>query len=155
MNWLRDLLHRFLFSYEMEVLLTNKEARVPTRAYTFDAGFDLYVSQTVEIKPGEMINVPTGVSIKSKRPVWFLLIGRSSTMLKHRLIVDIAVIDHGYTGELYVKTLNVGKENKVLTPGMRIAQVVPMHHSRAIFKRVLEFTGLTDRGEKGFGSSGQ
>ena len=154
LNWIRNRINKFLFSYEFEILLMDKDAKVPLRAYKYDAGYDLYVSRTTEIKAGEMVNVPTGVAIKSKRPVWFLLIGRSSTLLKHQLIVDIAVIDHEYTGELYAKVLNVGKETKVLSPNMRVAQIVPMHHSYGIFKKVAEFTGDTVRGDKGFGSSG-
>lgn len=155
MNWLRKALHKFLFTYDVHIML-HDGGRHPTRAYPNDAGYDLYVSKSMSIPPKKYVNVPTGVSIKSTgQPLWLWLASRSSTMMSHGLLVDSAIIDDGYTGELFMKVYNLTEKTVHLPPGARIGQVVPMVHAQCRFTNTDKFhVKKGERGGKGFGSSG-
>lgn len=154
--WAKTKVCNWLFSYDFEWVQLDKDAKLPTRAHDTDAGYDLYVSKTIEILPNKMVNIPTGVAIKCNRPLWLMLIGRSSTIATHKLAIDISVIDHNFTGELFVKCMNLNKEPKIVNAGMRIAQFIPLHHTTGNFTKVVELKiGDGERGTQGFGSSGK
>ena len=155
MNLIRKFLHWVLFTYDMDVMIMEG-GRQPTRAYTKDAGYDLYVSKATKVPPHTYVNVPTGVAIKSNGvPLWLWLASRSSTMMSHGLLVDTAIIDDGYTGELFMKVYNLTDKVVHLPPGARIGQVVPMVHAQCRFRNVEQFkVKRGERGGKGFGSSG-
>lgn len=154
--WLKTKVSDWLFSFDFEWVQLDKDAKLPTRAHDTDAGFDLYVSKTIEIPPNKMVNIPTGIAVKCNRPLWLMLIGRSSTIATHKLAIDISVIDHNFTGELFVKCMNLNKETKIVNAGMRIAQFIPLHHTTGKFNKVAELKiGSGERGSQGFGSSGK
>ncbi len=155
MNFFRRFLHKVLFTYDMDLLIMEG-GRKPTRAHAKDAGYDLYVSKATKVPPRKYVNVPTGVAIKSNGvPLWLWLAGRSSTMMSHGLLVDSAIIDDGYTGELFMKVYNLTDKTVHLPPGARIGQVVPMVHAQCNFRNVERFhVKKGERGSKGFGSSG-
>ena len=154
MNRLKKWILDWIFSYDYDVVLMN-DAKMPYRAYNNDAGYDLYVYRSTKIPKHQMVNVSTGVFCKSKRSSWLFLTGRSSTLLKYGLLVDIGIIDGDYTGELFVKVYNPSSQDVYLYPEMRIAQLIIIPHTTGKFKVVdkLEIK-RGERGEKGFGSTG-
>ena len=155
MNWLKKIIHKWLFTYTFDLQVIGG-GKPPIRVYKNDAGYDLTVLSSINIPAGEMINVPTGVRCKSTGvPAWLLLTGRSSTLIRHGLIVDDGIIDDGYTGELFIKVYNVTKKDVRLHPDMRIGQMVPMIHINCNFRYREKFkVKRGERGDKGFGSSG-
>jgi dUTP pyrophosphatase len=131
----------------------------PTRGYQGDAGWDLYVSEEVEILAGQTVDVPCGVRLALPDRVWGLVIGRSSAMRKERLLVHTSVIDTGYRGDMFVLVENRGPTYRTQI-GQRLAQLVPLPNlAMGMDARQIEhaeFEGMkTDRGTAGFGSSGQ
>ena len=152
-NFLKSAINRWLFSFDYEIVITENGKR-PTRAYKHDAGYDLYISQAVKIPAGKIVNIPTGVACKSKRAAWLMLTGRSSTLMKYGIIVNEAVIDGDYTGELFVKAYNTTKDTVYLPPHTRIAQIIVLPHATVNFvhKEKLHVK-KDDRGNRGFGSS--
>lgn len=79
--------------------------------------------------------------------------GRSGNNSKG-ILTHIGTVDYGYTGEIGVVLTNLGKDDFIIEPGDRIAQLVvcPILKPEIVFVDGLE---KTDRGEKGFGSSGK
>lgn len=131
------------------------EARMPVRAHHDDAGWDLYVSQTVVVPPHGFMDVPSGVSIQLPNGYWGMLTGRSSTIRKRGLLVVQGIIDTGYTGELFSAVWNLTSEPVTLTRGERVAQLIILPNSTAQTLMVqAEALGETSRGWAGFGSSG-
>jgi dUTP pyrophosphatase len=66
-------------------------------------------------------------------------------------------IDSDYRGEIGVILINLSKEDITIAPNSRIAQVVFSKYYKATFIPVLMFNSdksLNNRGQKGFGSSG-
>lgn len=128
---------------------------MPDRKHEGDAGFDLYVSEEVELEAGVSTNVRTHLAVELPHGVWGLIVGRSSTFHKRGLIVNTAVIDQGYRGELFASVFNPG-EPVVISTGERLAQLIPMPLLAPTLDPVF-VPGLSpsDRGEGGFGSTGQ
>lgn len=128
----------------------------PTRAYHDDAGLDLYVHGDYRVEPGQYVDIDLGVAIKAPPGHWVLLTGRSSTMRNRRLLVAQGVIDPGYVGPLYAGVTNMGDEPVHVKDGERIAQLIAFEN-RTENLRLVEVDVLpeTERGDRGFGSSGQ
>lgn len=131
-------------------------AQMPTRSYSGDAGFDLYVQEDITIPPGEFADVACGCAVQLPDHLWGLIIGRSSTLRTHKLMVTQGVIDTGYRGPLFAGAYNLADEPFEAKKGMRLAQFIP-------FGNVAENLRLTEsatldpsaRGGLGFGSSGE
>lgn len=130
-------------------------ARMPTRSFEGDAGFDLYIKDHARIRPGEFVDVPCGVYVEMPHNVWGMLVGRSSTLRKRGLLVNTGIIDQGYRGELFAGVKNLGDQEVLLCPGERVAQLIPLPLQAAYLQpvRVRELQ-KSDRGEAGFGSTG-
>lgn len=130
--------------------------RKPTRAYPDDAGLDLYVSETTVVGPGEFKDIPCGVAVELREGTWGLLVGRSSTLRKRGLLVNLGVIDVGYRGELFAGVQNTSTTQSVeVTEGNRVAQLIILPNLTERFRPVMA-GGLMPhaRGSLGFGSSG-
>lgn len=136
--------------------LMNENAQLPTKAYSDDAGFDLYVSQDTWIHPGEFKDVPCAVAIELPSDTWALLTGRSSTLRKHNLMVNQGVIDPGYRGELFAGVWNLGSKAVKIETGDRLAQLILMPN-HALSAKLVSVNELQphQRGQSGFGSSGR
>ncbi len=132
------------------------EARMPVRAHTDDAGFDLYVAQDVVIPAHSFRDVPSGVHVQLPHGYWGMLTGRSSTIRHRGLLVVQGIIDTGYTGELFSAVWNLTPKDVEVRMGERIAQLIVLPNStqQSVLSRV-DSLGDTKRGVQGFGSSGR
>lgn len=136
--------------------LWDENAKLPTRAHDDDAGLDLYVSQDVDVAPGQFVNIPCGMGVQLPEGTWGLLTGRSSTMRKRGLQTIQGVIDCGYRGELFAGVFNPGKETVHIERGERLHQLIILPNLTAQFTPV-PVSELKEhaRGTNGFGSSGK
>lgn len=128
----------------------------PTRDYEGDAGFDLYTEGNWVIGPSEFVDIPCGISVELPEGVWAMIVGRSSTLRKRGLLVMPGIIDNGWRGELFAGVQNLSQEQEVkVSDGERVAQLIPypLVASRLEWQRVSKL-GESDRGARGFGSTG-
>lgn len=129
--------------------------QLPTRTHRGDAGFDLYVTRTTALEPGEFVDIPCSVRVQLPLNMWGFIIGRSSTLRTRGLLVNFGVIDQGYHGELFAGAWNLRDERAVVWNGERVAQFIPMSLlSETVVLREVEKLGHSERGQNGFGSSG-
>ena len=133
-------------------------AIIPAAATKLSAGLDLHacIDEPTVIKPGEIVNFPTGIGVCPEREdVVMLVFMRSGIGRKFGLSLpnSVGVIDSDYRGEIQVPIINLGKEPYTMMPGDRFAQLVTMP---VIFPEVVEADELpeTERGSSGFGSTG-
>ena len=119
------------------------------------AGYDLCASKAVTIKAGEFEKVPTGIRISMPMGLEAQVRPRSGLAAKYGVTVLNApgTIDSDYRGEICVILINHGKNDFIIEPGMRIAQMVFSKVIQVDFKEVKELDE-TCRGEGGFGSTG-
>lgn len=129
-------------------------AQLPERKTEYAAGYDLYSANESDliIKPGTLQQVPTGIAISL--PIGFeaQIRPRSGLSAKNQIGVlnSPGTIDADYRGEIQVLLYNFGKEDFVVEPLMRIAQMVIQKHEVAEFK-IVENLDETTRGDGGFG----
>ena len=121
------------------------------------SGMDLRaaVPEPVEIAPGAVRLVPTGIVIALPPGYEAQVRPRSGLALKHGLLVvnSPGTIDSDYRGEVSVILGNFGPEPFRVERGARIAQLVIQRVARADWK-VCEHLAETERNEGGFGHTG-
>ena len=131
---------------------------LPEYATDGSAGMDLRAAldETTEIKPGETLLIPTGLSIYVEDPnMAAIILPRSGLGHKHGIVLGnlVGLIDSDYQGQLFVSCWNRGDKSFSIEVGDRIAQLVIVPVIQASFEVVDEFVS-TERGAGGFGHSG-
>lgn len=131
-------------------------AKAPYKKHMGDAGWDLYTSRECTIQPGETVDVHTDIKIDMPPYLYARITGRSSTLRNHKLLVNEAIIDNGYTGELFACVHNMGDKPFTVEKGMRLAQVLFHTIEDVRWSQVDEVVATPGkRGEAGFGSTGR
>jgi dUTP pyrophosphatase len=152
-----EVAEKVLDDKELARVRMSPNARMPSRAYDGDAGYDLYYSGRVPmlISPGQVTTIPSEVAIEWPPDMWGLIIGRSSSFEKG-LLVNPTVIDAGFRGDLFAYVRNVNTDWVEVKPDDRIAQIVPMPllAPGVVLAEAVELSP-SDRGSNGFGSSGR
>jgi dUTP pyrophosphatase len=131
----------------------EKWAYMPERAYETDAGADLRTPIDVTLKPHEAVTIDTGVHVELPMNTVGMVKSKSGLNVKHGIVSE-GVIDVGYTGSIRVKLYNHSDHPHHFKAGDKISQLVIMPILIPDFELVAELEE-TDRGEKGFGSSGR
>jgi len=145
---------------QLKILDPRIGESIPLPEYATDgsAGMDLRAAleETTEIKPGETILIPTGLSIYVEDPnMAAIILPRSGLGHKHGIVLGnlVGLIDSDYQGQLFVSCWNRGDETFSIEVGDRIAQLVIVPVIQASFEVVDNFVS-TERGAGGFGHSG-
>lgn len=133
------------------------ESLLPIYATEESAGADLRanITEDITIAPGKIGLIPTGIKMEIPRGYEIQLRPRSGLALKHQisLMNSPATIDSDYRGEIKIILVNHSDIPFVVSPKMRIAQMVlaPIVQANFIIKEEL---ATSVRGEGGFGHSG-
>jgi dUTP pyrophosphatase len=137
----------------------TEDAQLPMRAHDSDAGYDLYSSEAVTLQPLERRAVKTGISfalpeLLPDREVYGRVAPRSGLAVNKGLDVLAGVIDASYRGEIAVVLINLSSEEVSLDKGAKIAQLIIERYHAVEWEEVPELPP-SERGEGGFGSSGE
>lgn len=157
----------------------TEDAVIPTKAHASDSGYDLVANKDVIIEPGETTVVPTGIAVQLPKGYEAQVRPRSGVTSKTKLRVAIGTIDNGYTSGIGVIVDNIHMKrfseilygldgnpihekdapcpmvtgSYLIRKGDRIAQLVITRLPAVEAVEVFD-VGETDRGARGFGSSG-
>lgn len=129
---------------------------LPTYQTVDSAGADIYalLDQDVIIPHGTIAMIPTGLSVEIPSGYEIQIRARSGLASKGLIIPNgPGTIDADYRGEIKVLLLNLSGKDFIITPEMRIAQMVVAPTLQAQFSFVEELSA-TKRGSGGFGSTG-
>jgi dUTP pyrophosphatase len=140
---------------EVYVCKMDPDAFIPHKAYTNDAGWDLFALKDAFIEPQTSVVVPTGIALGIPPGYYGRIADRSSLAIKGSLTCGGGVIDSDYRGEVGVILMNVGKESYVIARGDRIAQLIitPIHERPSLIP--VKTLSSTPRGSGKFGSTGK
>lgn len=142
---------------EVKIKRLRKNAIIPTRGSSYAAGYDLYscTDGDVQIAPGSMVKIGTGLSIAPPSGYFGAIFARSGMATKQGLRPAncVGACDEDYRGEYIVALYNDSDEVQNIPSGTRIAQLVFLPYIPVIFKEVNELDD-TGRGDQGFGSTG-
>ena len=135
----------------------NPDLPLPSYQSGGSSGLDLRaaVVKEVTLRPGEIMLIPTGLSISLPKGYEAQIRPRSGLALRYGLglVNSPGTIDADYRGEVGVIAINWGKKPFTIRRGERIAQVVISKVSRARVEEMDELDA-TKRGKGGFGHSG-
>lgn len=131
----------------------------PTRAHDTDAGWDLYYSgqESRLIPPYGSTLLRTGIRVEIPEGYFLQVENRSGIASKKGLIRGATWIDRFYDGEIFVNLINPKPTAEVIEAGAKIAQCGLMPLPNWEFVEAGEDEVLnkdSERGSKGFGSSG-
>jgi dUTP pyrophosphatase len=163
----------------LKVKLLHPDAKPPTVAHPgSDLGYDLYAVEDVTLHPGKPTKVRTGIAVEGTAGVGFIL-GDRSSMAAKGITYAGGRIDAGYRGELLVCLINTNQPAFGLQPirneaglltevileqsdvsvqirkGDKIAQLSPFAAMTGGEVIIAAELSISERGEKGFGSSGR
>ena len=144
---------------DLKILDSRLREQMPAYATPGSAGLDLRacIDAPLTIAPGSTHLIPAGIAIHIGEPgLAAMILPRSGLGHKHGIVLGnlVGLIDSDYQGQLMVSTWNRGSEAFVLQPMERLAQLVIVPVLQVGFNVVDEF-GASERGESGFGSTGQ
>ncbi len=140
----------------IELPIVGEAEQIPAYAQPGDAGADLRSAEALVLAPGERALVATGVRFALPEGYAAFVVPRSGLAVKHGISIvnSPGTIDAGYRGEIKVPLINLDpRESFEIAPGDRIAQLIVMPVTRAVFAPV-QALPESQRGEGGFGSTG-
>lgn len=140
---------------DLEILVqVDNGGYFPTKVHDNDAGYDLRCPMFKDDN-GVAMDIDTKVHVLIPKGYVGLILPRSR-MTRRGYLAATGVIDAGYTGSIRVFLTRLGNSDRAgVYSGERIAQLVilPLANSHLALGNVKEVK--TERGEKGFGSSGR
>jgi len=131
----------------------HPDAKIPFKAHTYDAGFDL---SAVSKSYDQDNNVVYDCGIAIEVPIGFvgLLFPRSSNAKKQLILSNsVGVIDSLFLGSITFKFKRLSLFNSEYEIGDRIGQIVIVEIPLIELEEVNELED-SERGSKGYGSSG-
>lgn len=149
-----------MLNIKIKIINSKIGTEIPLPEYktSGSAGMDVRacLENSITLKPGKTEMIPLGFAMHiHDANVAALIIPRSGLGSKHGIVLGnlVGLIDSDYQGELMVPAWNRSNEEFQILSGDRIAQMVITPVIQANFQVVGDFEE-TERGEKGFGSSG-
>lgn len=141
-------------SMVLKVKKLDPGAILPSYANPGDAGMDLYSNETITLKPGEIGKVRSGISMEIPNGYVGLYWDKSGLSNNHGIKMMGGVVDSGYRGELILGVINLSAKPYTFEKGHKVLQMLIQKVERT---KIVESDILEDsqRGEKGFGSSGK
>jgi|TARA_R100000479_G_scaffold172894_1_gene118045 dUTP pyrophosphatase len=141
----------------------TRDVKSPERSGK-NAGYDFFIPNDWHklwtIQPGESVNIPSGIKVSLPNNTCFIAFNKSGIAAKYSLQVGASVVDENYAGEIHLNLINVGDQDVQLKAGQKILQFVlfnqDYHELREIKSEApWDLKRYEERGDKGFGSTGE
>lgn len=137
----------------MKIKLFNKNIKLPIKSHLPDVGMDCFMPEDITIQPFETVTFNLGFGVQIPEGQAGLFVPRSSISTQG-LIIQTAIIDPDYTGELHGIITNCSNKVVTLKKDQRVMSLVVLNVLNARVEIVEEFE-QTERGENGLGSTGK
>jgi dUTP pyrophosphatase len=146
---------------KLKVRKLHPEAKLPEKNNESDSGFDLFIlkdedfnGEVFVLDSGKRKVFSTGIALQLPVGYGMLIKDRSSVAVEHGVHALAGVIDSGYRGEVKICLTNLSDKTHVFSKGQKVAQGV-LHYVPICEVEEIEELSETERGDKGFGSSGK
>jgi len=131
---------------------------IPSYSTSGSAGMDIRAAmkEPITLKPMEVEMIPTNLSVEIPEGFEIQVRPRSGLAAKHGIGIlnSPGTIDSDYRGEIKIIMINFGKEEFIIKPGERIAQLILSKVYKAKLEESEELNH-SKRGEGGFGHTGK
>jgi len=128
-------------------------AKMPCKAHSTDAGFDLFASENTTIPARGNALVHLSIAMVIPDGYCAIIKDRSGLAVKNCIYTRAGVIDSAYRGEVKVVIENGTNNNYEVEEGTKIAQMLILPVPAITFEEVISLDE-SDRGTGGFGSTG-
>lgn len=138
-----------------------RDVKSPER-FGLNAGIDFFIPN--DYKPKVLhgksdILIPSGIKLKMPKNFALIAFNKSGIVTKNQVISGACVVDENYTGEIHLHLINLNSMYFKLKPGMKILQFIPIKMDYMDLKMVsneklIKMQDFSERGDKGFGSTG-
>lgn len=136
----------------MKVKRFKKTTQMPVKSHLPDVGLDIFTPKEFWLRPLETITVGLELAVSIPEGFAGMLVPRSS-ITERGMIVQTAVIDPDYTGEIHLIITNCSNNIQHIEEGQRVCSLVVYSVLNARIEEVEEMTE-TERNTKGLGSTG-
>lgn len=119
-----------------------------------DQGWDIRSTKDIELSSKATVTFTTGVHIEFDEGTGAFVVPRSGLSSKG-ILCHLGLVDSSYRGEIGVNLTNLGDKTYKVHEGDRIGQLVFFDEKKVSLEKVEEIICDTERGSKGFGSSGR
>lgn len=139
----------------MNYMVKNEGQQIQlTKKHNSDAGLDIYSNEDITVYPSQSTLIHTNLYLEIPEGHVGLIWSRSGLSVKNKIEVGAGCIDSSYRGEVVVHLYNFSDKIYEIKKGDRIAQLLTVPINLGFYNKVEDLES-TDRGEKGFGSSGK
>lgn len=129
------------------------DIKTPVKSHLPDVGLDLFMPEAFDILPLETKTIGLGLGVAIPEGFAGLLVPRSSIAAKG-LIVQTAIIDPDYTGEIHIIITNCSNTTQHIEQNQRLCSLVMFNALNARVEIVDGFE-QTERASNGLGSTGK
>ena len=139
---------------QIDIIRCSDTVKTPLKGYPNSTGYDLFADKSIRVMSKSRGLVSTGFKISIPKGFYGQIFPSSGMALMNGIMAFNGTIDSGYLGIVYVLLFNFSTNDFLVEKGNRIAQIIFKRCENLSF---LEFENLTfdsERGVKGFGSSG-
>ena len=128
----------------------------PSYTNKYAAGLDIRSNEDIHLIAGNQADIETKLAIEIPPGHFGMVVARSGLAFKHqiKLINDVGIIDEDYRGNIGIRLINEGEEDYYIFEGDRVAQMIIIPYMQVDLEYVDELEE-TERGKRGFGSSGR
>jgi dUTP pyrophosphatase len=142
--------------HELRVTKLAPKAIPPKRQTPGSVGYDLYCLEDTILQPRRVTVVQTGISLEYPPGYYGKIEGRSS-LAAQGIITAAGVCDSDYKGEIKAVLVNTTKLSFAFKAGDRVAQMLikKAHTFEVVVDDQKVEAGTKERGDQGFGSTGQ
>ena len=133
-------------------IVIDKGIKLPIKSHLPDVGLDIFMPHDLQILPFQTCTIGLGIHVSIPEGFAGMLVPRSSIADKG-LIIQTAIIDPDYTGEIHLIITNCSMESQFIFKDSRVCSLVVYSVLNARLDVVDELE-VTERGSNGLGSSG-
>jgi dUTP pyrophosphatase len=138
----------------------TRDVKLPERGTEESAGLDFFMPNdiTLGLSPHERALIPSGIHVKLDKGTALIAKNKSGVSSKFGLDVLACVVDSDYQGEIHLSVVNTSDKIVTILPGTKVCQFVLFDvHLPKVEEVSLDnlYDKTSERGEGGFGSTGQ
>ena len=128
--------------------------KIPLKAYIDSAGYDLFANESIQVLSNSRALISTGLKMQIPNGFYGQISPRSGLALMNGIVAFSGTVDSGYIGIVYVLLFNFSSKDFLVEKGNRIAQMIFKKCENVSFSIDENLTFDSERGVKGFRSSG-
>lgn len=137
----------------MKIKLFKPDIKLPVKSHLPDSGLDIFMPEGVVLQPFETATVSLQLGVAIPEGFAGMLVPRSSIAAKG-LIIQTAIIDPDYTGDIHLIITNCSNQTHVIEKDQRVCSLV-VYSVLNPYIQIVDELPNTERGNNGLGSTGK